>query len=105
MKAKDNKILRRIACSIEKRLSRNNFPDHEGAVMNTPNIHYKMPEKTRAIDCGAIGAFHKLCDNVNLLSKINACTCGNNKEKVESRTFTPAKCCTLSAFHFLSKCL
>ena len=71
MKTRDNRILGRLQRAIEKRLDRSNFPDHDGPVMNTPNIHYEMADRTRAIECGGIGAFHTLCENVSLPSTIN----------------------------------
>lgn len=72
MKAKNSNCLRRIERSIRKRLARDNFPDHDGPVMDTPNIHYEMSDRSHGIGCGGIGAFHKLCDNVDLAGKINS---------------------------------
>ncbi len=71
MKAKDRRILKRLERKIEKRLRRDNYPDSDGPVMDVPNIHYEMSEKTRAIGCGAIGAFHDLCDRTGLVDSIN----------------------------------
>jgi len=68
---KDNKILRRRERNIEKRLARDNYPDHDGPVMAASNIHYEMGEKTRAIGCGGIGAFHTLCQKTGLPHTIN----------------------------------
>jgi hypothetical protein len=44
-------------------------------------------------------------DSNDMDCNIRLCVCGNNQEKVESRTFTPAKYSKFSAFHFLNKCL
>ncbi len=71
MNRKDNKILRRRERNIEKRLARDNYPDHDGPVMAASNIHYEMGEKTRAIGCGGIGAFHTLCQKTGLPHTIN----------------------------------
>jgi len=71
VKAKDDRILSKFERQIEERLDRNNHPDHDGPVMNVPNIQYEMSEKTRAIGYGAIGAIHTLCNRANLTDNIN----------------------------------
>lgn len=71
MKNTDSNILRRRERSIERRLARDNYPDHDGPVMKAPNIHYEISEKTRAIGCGGIGAIHTLCENTGLIHTIN----------------------------------
>jgi len=71
VKAKDRRILNRLERRIKKRLDRNNNPDGGDPVMDVPNIHYEMSEKTRAIGCGAIGAFHTLSNNSKLNYSIN----------------------------------
>lgn len=71
MKNTDNNILCRRERRIQKRLARGNYPDHDGPVMQVPNIHYEMSEKTRAIGCGGIGAIHALCENSGLIHTIN----------------------------------
>ncbi|MFW5915084.1 MAG: IS1380 family transposase [Planctomycetota bacterium] len=71
MKRKNRNFLRRREREIKKRLARDNFPDHDGPVMNVPNIHFEMAERTRAIGCGGIGAIHTLCDNAGLATTIN----------------------------------
>jgi len=35
------------------------------------NIHYEVADRTRAIDCGGIGAFHLLAQNVGLVRSLN----------------------------------
>jgi len=71
VKAKDRRILNKLERKLEKRLDRNNRPDNDGPVMNVPNIHYEMSEKTQATACGAVGAFHMLCNNTDLIDNIN----------------------------------
>jgi tryptophan synthase beta subunit len=35
------------------------------------NIQYEMAEKVRAVDCGALGAFHQLARNTGLIRAID----------------------------------
>ena len=71
MKKLCRNALRRREREIKKRLARDNFPDHDGPVMNVPNIEFEMAHRTRAIGCGGIGAIHTLCDNAGLAHTIN----------------------------------
>jgi len=71
VKAKDRRILKKLERKITKRLDRNNNPEGDGPVMDVPNIHYEMSEKTRAINAGSIGAFHTLSKNCGLIDSIN----------------------------------
>jgi hypothetical protein len=71
MKTKDNKIMRRRERSIQKRLARDNYPEHDGPVMQVPNIHYELSERTRGIGCGGIAAIHTLCKNTGLMHTID----------------------------------
>ena len=72
VKAKDNRILRKRKREIARRTDRHNYPEGDGPVMRARNIHYEMAERTRAIGCGAIGAFHALARNTGLVKAIDA---------------------------------
>lgn len=40
--------------------------------MKGSNIHYEMSEKTQAISCGGIGAFHQMVQKIGLVEEINS---------------------------------
>ena len=71
MKAKDSRILRKRKRKIGKRLDRRRRPEKEGPVFAATNIEYEMAERTRAIDCGAVGAFHMLAQKTGLIDAID----------------------------------
>ena len=71
MKAKDSRVLRKRKREIGRRTDRYNYPEGDGPVFRARNIHYEMAERTRAIDCGAIGAFHALARNTGLVEEID----------------------------------
>ena len=71
VKAKHSRILRKRKREIAKRTDRRNFPEHDGPVFAAKNIHYEMAERTRAINCGALGAFHMLARNTGLIDALD----------------------------------
>jgi len=68
---KDNRILRKRKRHLAKRLARKQFPDRDYPMFAARNIHYEMADRTRAIDCGGIGAFHLLAHNTGLIDAID----------------------------------
>jgi len=72
VKAKHSTILRRRKRTIRRRTDRTNFPSHDGPVFAASNVHYEMADRTRAIDCGALGAFHMLARNTGLIHALDA---------------------------------
>ena len=71
VKAKDSTILRKRKREIEGRTDRYNFPEGDGPVFAASNIHYEMADRTRAIDCGGLGAFHLLARNTGLVEALD----------------------------------
>ena len=47
------------------------MPHGDRPVFRARNVHYEMAERTRAIDCGGIGAFHTLARNSGLVDAID----------------------------------
>ena len=72
MKDKDSRIIEKRKSEIAARIDRRNFPDHSGRVFSARNIQYEMADRTRAIDCGALGAFHILARNTGLIDALDA---------------------------------
>lgn len=71
MKNKDNRILRRRKRKLAKRLGRKGWPEQAKPMLRAQRIHYEMAERTRAIPCGGIGAFHVLAERVGLIDELN----------------------------------
>ena len=71
MNNKDSRILRRCKRKIERRLERRAWTDQRRPMLSARNIHYEMAERTRAIPCGGIGAFHLLAQQTGLVKAIN----------------------------------
>ena len=71
MKDKDNRILRKRKRKLKKRLERKQWPEQPRPMFRARNIQYEMAEKVRAIDCGAVGAFHQLAQRTGLIRAIN----------------------------------
>jgi hypothetical protein len=71
VKGKDSRILRERKREIEARTDRYNFPEHDGPVLAASNIAYEMAERSRAIDCGGLGAFHLLARNTGLVEALD----------------------------------
>jgi hypothetical protein len=68
---KDITILNQRKVNLAKRLERKQWPEQPDPLLKAQNIHYEMAERTRAIECGGIGAFHLLACNSGLLKAIN----------------------------------
>ena len=71
MKDKDNRILRRRKRKLARRLQRTQYEDQPRPMLAARNIQYEMADRARAIDCGGIGAFHVLAQNVGLVRQID----------------------------------
>ena len=71
MKKKNNRILCKRKRKLKKRLERKQYPHQPNPMFRARNIHYEMAEKVRAIDCGAVGAFHQLARRTGLIGVIN----------------------------------
>ncbi len=71
MKKKDNRILRKRKQKLNKRLERRQWPEQSSPMFRAQNIHYEMADKVRAIDCGAVGAFHALARHTGLIRVID----------------------------------
>jgi len=68
---KDITILRRCKGNLKKRLERKVWREQPGPMFAAQNIQYEMADRTRAIDCGGIGAFHVLAQNLGLVDAID----------------------------------
>ncbi len=71
MKSRIAKIIRKRKKNINERIDRNNYPTHEGPVLNTPNIQYDLSERDRGIAYGGIGAIQALVKQLQLDQIIN----------------------------------
>ena len=71
MKNQDTRILRKRKQNLRKRLQRRQWPAQSRPMFGARNIQYEMAERVRAIDCGAIGAFHHLARNTGLIRAID----------------------------------
>ena len=71
MKNQDTRILRRRQAKLQRRLKRKQWSAREKPMLAARNIQYEMAERTRAIDCGAVGAFHLLARNTGLIRTID----------------------------------
>ena len=71
MKKNDSIILRRRKRKLSKRLERKQWLEQARPMFRAQNIQYEMAERTRAIDCGGIGAFHLLARKAGLIKAID----------------------------------
>ena len=71
MKTKDSRILRKRKQKLNKRLERRQYSAQSKPMFRAQNIHYEMADKVRAVDCGAVGAFHQLARNTGLVRGID----------------------------------
>ena len=72
MREKDSRILRKRKQKLNERLERRQWPEQSRPMFRARNIHYEMADRVRAIDCGAVGAFHALARNTGLIREIDA---------------------------------
>ncbi len=71
MKKRIAKIIRKRKRNIAKRINRDNYPAHEGPVLNTPNIQYDLSDRNRGIAYGGIGAVQTMVKQLQLDQTIN----------------------------------
>jgi hypothetical protein len=71
VKKNDVRILRKRERKLKKRLRRIRWKNQPMPMFRGRNIHYEIAERSRAIDCGGIGAFHVLARNTGLVSEID----------------------------------
>jgi hypothetical protein len=71
VKKKDSRILRKRKRKIARRLARRAWREQSRPMLRARNIQYDMADRIRAIDCGGIGAFHLLAQQVGLVAGIN----------------------------------
>lgn len=71
MKNRIAKIIKKRKQKIAKRIDRNNYPSHEGPVLNTPNIQYDMSERDQGMAYGGIGAIQAMVKQLQLDQAIN----------------------------------
>jgi hypothetical protein len=71
VRAKDSRILRKRKQELSKRLERRQWSAQSKPMFRAQNIHYEMAGKVRAVDCGALGAFHQLARNTGLIRAID----------------------------------
>jgi len=72
VKINDSRILRKRKQKISKRLERRQWPDQPRPMFRARNIQYEMADRVRAIDCGAVGAFHQLAMRTGMIRAIDA---------------------------------
>lgn len=68
---KYSKIIEKQQRKIEKRLIRKQYEDQLKPIMTGQNIHYEMSDKTKAINCGGIGAVHQMVKKISLTKEID----------------------------------
>jgi len=71
VKNQDTRILRKRKQNLQKRLERRQWPAQSRPMFGARNIQYEMADRVRAIDCGAIGAFHQLARRTGLIRAID----------------------------------
>jgi hypothetical protein len=71
VKVQDTRILRRRQQKLQRRLKRKQWSAQTNPMLTARNIQYEMAERTRVLDCGAVGAFHLLARNTGLIRTID----------------------------------
>ncbi len=61
-----SRILDELRKEINERLEDKHWDDQPLPIINAGNIRYEMSEKTRAINCGGIGALHTMVVKIGL---------------------------------------
>ena len=73
MKRSYPKILRNRKRRIQRRLDPElGWSDQREPIMKASNIHYEMAEKSRAVNCGGIGAIHLMVNKLGLRQEIDS---------------------------------
>jgi hypothetical protein len=66
------KIIRNRKQRIERRLDHNRrWSEQPEPMLSAGNIHYEMAERTRAVNCGGIGAMHLMVKKLGLVTEID----------------------------------
>jgi len=68
---KRTKIFIKRKRSIRKRLEKKRYQNQPKPIMTGQNIHYEMGDKTQAMNCGGIGAIHKMVKQIGLDKEID----------------------------------
>jgi hypothetical protein len=68
---RNHKTYSRDKQNLEKRLVRKQYEDQPKPMFEDSNIVYEIADRTRAIVCGGIGAFHKLVCRLKLDRALN----------------------------------
>ncbi len=67
------KILRNRKRRIQRRLdAKRRWSNQAEPIITARNIHYEMAEKSRAINCGGIGAIHLMVNKLGLREEIDS---------------------------------
>ena len=73
LSVRDSKrIIEKRRKKLERRLRRIQWEDQKQPMLNGSNIQYEMSEKVKAINCGGIGAIHKMVQWSGLVKEIDA---------------------------------
>jgi hypothetical protein len=65
------KILRNRKQRIQRRLRVQHWEEQPRPMLQASNIHYEMGERTRAMNCGGIGAMHLMVQRLGLVEDID----------------------------------
>lgn len=65
------KTLRNRKNRIARRLAPKHWPDQARPMLKASNIHYEMAGRTRALNCGGIGAIHLMVQRLGLVEDID----------------------------------
>ena len=71
MNTYDSRILSQRKRNLMKRLKRRAWEEQPRPMLRAHNIRYEMACRDRAIDCGGLGAFHLLAQNVGLVRSLD----------------------------------
>lgn len=71
MKSSIRKKLGKSKRSLERRLGRKNWPQQSRPMFRAGNIRYELADRTKAIDCGGIGAMHAMVSGLGLVAELN----------------------------------
>lgn len=76
MKESYRKTIRNCKRRIERRLNPEKvWSNQPEPILKASNIHYQMSEKTRAVNCGGIGAIHCMVNKIGLREEIDSRVC------------------------------
>ncbi len=70
-KSEYSKILKKRKRKVELRLRRKSWEDQPKPMFTAKNISYEISDKVQAINCGGIGAIHKMVDKIGLTKEID----------------------------------